>query len=191
MSRAVVALRQADEGDAEFLTDLWRESLRCADESAQLADVQQLVKDAAASPEQRLVVAEYDGVRAGAVLQRIGSASPLDPEPVVHVLALRVLAEFRRRGIGRRLMESSVAFGEDNGVVAVVTAVDPGARDANRFLARLALTPYTAFRSAPVTAVRARMTARHPSMAAAPARGRQRTRVLAARRSLRRARETG
>ena len=86
-------------------------------------------------------------------------------------------------------MECGVAFGEEHGVVQLMTSVDHGSRDANRFLARLALSPRGGYRSGPITAVRARMVAQRPSMAD-PAVGRQRTRVLAARRSLRRARQS-
>jgi ribosomal protein S18 acetylase RimI-like enzyme len=182
-----VSLRAADEADADFLLELWRDSLRRADDTDRLADLLQIIKDAAASPEQRLVLAEYDGERAGAVLLRIDTTSPLDLDPAVHVLAIKVSQSFRRRGVGRQLMESGVAFGEENGVVQVMTSVDQGARDANRFLARLALTPHAGYRSGPITAVRARMAAQRPSMAD-PAVGRQRSRTLAARRSLRRRR---
>jgi hypothetical protein len=70
----------------------------------------------------------------------------------------------------------------------VLTSVDQGSRDTHRFLARLAMTPRVGYRSGPITAVRARMVAQRPTMAD-PAVGRQRTRVLAARRSLRRARQ--
>lgn len=190
MSRGLVSLRDADDTDIDFLLGLWGDFLRRADTSEQVADLTQIVKAAAASPEQRLVVAEHDGERAGAVLLRIAPTSPLDLDPAVHVLALTVLDAQRRRGIGRQLMESGVAFGEENGAVHVLTSVDQGSRDTNRFLARLGLTPRVGYRCGPVAAVRARMAAQRPSMAD-PAVGRQRTKVLAARRSLRRRQAAG
>ncbi len=184
-----MSLRDAEYTDAEFLLELWGDLLRRADETERLADLQQVIKDAAASPEKRLVLAEHDGERAGAVLLSVGPTSPLDHEPAVHVLALMVSPSFRRRGIGRQLMESGIALGEEHDVVTVMTSVDHGSRDTNRFLARLALSPRAGYRSGPIGAVRARMAAQRPSMAD-PAVGRQRTRVLAARRSLRRARQS-
>jgi GNAT superfamily N-acetyltransferase len=185
VGRGLVTLRDADDEDVAFLFGVWGDFLRRADETEQIADLHQIVKAAAASPEERLVVAEHDGARAGAALLRIAPSSALDLDAAVHVLALTVVPAQRRRGIGRQLMEAGVAFGEENGAVNVITSADQGSRDTHRFLARLALTPRASYRSGPVAAVRARMAAQRPSMAD-PAVGRQRTKVLAARRSLRR-----
>ncbi len=53
-----------DEQDALFLAELWSENLRRCDREEQVADLEQVIKEATASPEQRLLVAEHDG-RAG------------------------------------------------------------------------------------------------------------------------------
>ena len=66
----------------------------------------------------------------------------------------------------------------------LATAVSAGARDSNRFMARLALGPAATLRVAPVSAVKGRLQAQRPTMARAP--GRQLPKVLAARRSMRR-----
>ncbi len=69
---------------------------------------------------------------------------------------------------------------------ACARAAASGSRDANRFLARLALGPLATLRVAPVAAVRARLVAQRPDLTTTGS-GRQLTRVLAARRSMRRA----
>ena len=96
--------------------------------------------------------------------------------------------DYRRHGIGRMLMECAVSFAEEIGVTQVCTGVNAGSRDGNRFMARLALGPLATYRAAPVTAVRARLTAQRPALPASAGGGRQLTRVLAARRSMRRSR---
>ena len=76
-----------------------------------------------------------------------------------------------------------MAFAEENGVLHVTTAVPATARDANRFMARIALAPAATFRIAPTSVVRSRLT---PSAPAGHARSAPR--VLVARRNQRRAR---
>ena len=80
-------------------------------------------------------------------------------------------------------MEAAVAFAEENGVLHVSTAVPAASRDANRFMARLALAPVATVRLGPTSVVRSRLT---PSAPAGP--GRSTPRVLVARRNQRRAR---
>lgn len=186
MSRSQVTLRAADADDADFLAELWADSLRRADPRDQVADLESIIKHAAASPEQRLVIAEYDGKRAGAVLLCTSTVSPLNLEPSLQVLAPTVVPAFRRHGIGCSLMESAVGFAEELGVPNLATAVAPGIRESNRFMARLALGPFATLRLAPTSAVRARLTAQRPTLASSSGSGRQLTKVLAARRSMRR-----
>ncbi|MDO9455313.1 GNAT family N-acetyltransferase [Nocardioides sp.] len=189
MSRSLVTLRTAEASDALFLAELWASALRRADRSEQVADLEQVIKTAAASAEQRLVVADYDGQPAGAVLLKITTVTSLNLDPAVQVLSPHVAPAFRRHGIGRMLMECAATFAEEAGVPQVCTAVAAGSRDGNRFMARLALGPLATYRVAPVTAVRARLTAQRPTaLVTAPSgSGRQLSRVLAARRSMRRA----
>ena len=191
MSRSLVALRAADADDAPFLVELWADSLRRADVRDQVADIESIVKHAASSPEQRLVIAEYDGARAGAVLLCTSTVSPLNLEPSLQVLAPTVAPAFRRHGIGCSLMESAVTFAEELGVPNLATAVGPGVRESNRFMARLALGPLATVRLAPTSAVRARLTAQRPTLASSSGSGRQLTRVLAARRSMKRSQAAG
>ncbi len=61
MSRQPVSLRRASVDDVPFLVELWGDSLRRADRQDQVHDLELIVKEAAESPERRLLVAEYDG----------------------------------------------------------------------------------------------------------------------------------
>ena len=104
----------------------------------------------------------------------------------MRALSPHVLPRFQRRGVGSALLDASVAWAEELGIGHLVTAAVAGSRDANRFMARLALGPYAVLRVASTHAVRTRLTAqRRPAQSSG---GRQLTQVLAARRSLRRSR---
>lgn len=183
MSRTAVTLREADAADAHFLAELWTDVLRRADTQDQVADLEIIIKNAAESSEQRLVVAEHDGVPAGAVLLRVAPLTPFDLEPCVQALAPHVLTGSRRKGVGWVLMEAAVTWAEELGIGHVASAAAAGSRNGNRFMARLSLAPQAVLRVATTHAVRAKLTAQVPPGQRANG-GRQR--VLAARRSLRR-----
>lgn len=183
MSRFSLITRAATREDAPALAQLWNDAVRRADPAEQVADLELIIKAAAASPEQRLVVVEYDGQLAGAVYLRITTLSPLNLDPCVQSIHPRVFDACRRHGVGHALMEAATAFAEENGVLHVVTAVPHSSRESNRFMARLGLAPVVMYRIAPTTLLRSRVS---PQRQQGGVDGR--TRVLAARRSLRRAR---
>ena len=184
MSRSLVTLRCAMPSDAPLLAELWSEVLRRGDREEQVADLLTVLERVAASPDERVVVAEYDGEVAGAVHLCVRTMTPLNLEPTVLAVSPHVFPQYRRHGVGRALMDSAVSFAEDHGIGHLATAAASGSRDANRFMARLALGPQAVLRVATTHAVRARLTAaRRPS--AQRTHGRQLTQVLAARRSMR------
>jgi len=187
--RSLVSLREAEVADAPFLATLWVDALRRAEHDDHVTDLEHVVTNAATSPEQRLVVAEYDGQAAGAVLLRVTTVTPLNLDLSVQVISPHVAPQFRRHGVGRTLMECAVAFADEAGATHLCTAATSSSRDANRFLARLALGPLATLRMAPVSAVSARLVAQRPDLGTSGS-GRQLTRVLAARRSMRRAQAT-
>lgn len=184
MSRIPVTLREADVSDARFLVELWQDSIRRADRAEQVADLEVIIKTAAQSPEQRVLVAEYDGEPAGAVYLRITTMSPLNLEPVVQALHPHVVPQLRRKGVGRALVEAAVSFAEENGVGHLTTAALSHSRDGNRFLARLGMSQAAVLRVASTHAVRAKLAAQLP--ATQRVRGYRPQRVLAVRRSMRR-----
>ncbi len=184
MSRSLVHLREAQPGDAARLAALWADVLRRGDADDQHADMTRIIGLAGADPDQSIVVAEYDGAVAGAVHLRLKTVTPLNLDLSVQVMSPTVLPDYRRHGVGRALMEAAVSWAEERGAGFVATAAPTGSRDANRFLARLALGPRATLRMAPTTAVRAKLTTRrNPGTHAT---GRHLTQVLAVRRSLRR-----
>lgn len=186
MSRALVALRPAVAADALFLAGLWKDFLRRADTQDQVGDLETVIKRADASPEECLLIAEYDGSPVGAVLLRASTFAPLNPEPTVQVFAPHVLPAYRRKGVGHALMDAAVAFAEERGIEHLAAAVSAGSRDGNRFMARLALGPQAVWRIAATPAVRARLSASLPAAKRPLGSRTQLGQVLAARRSMRR-----
>jgi GNAT superfamily N-acetyltransferase len=187
MSRQPVSMRQATIGDVPFLVDLWSDVLRRADRQEQVHDLEIIVKEAAASAERRLLVAEYDGEPAGAVLLRVTPMTPLNLEPTVQALAPHVTPSFRGKGIGSALMEAAVLWAEDLGISHLTTAAPSSSRSGNRFMARLSLGPQAVLRASTTPLVRAKLAALQPSSARITDRmaGRRHLgQVLAARRAL-------
>lgn len=184
-----LVLRTAVADDRERLAELWSASLRPCEPGEALVDVDVVLERAAQAEDARLLVAEYDGEIAGAVLLEVGTVSPLNLAPMVRIISPTVVETFRRRGVGRALVEAGVAFAEELDVAQVGTASVSTSRDANRFMARLGLATRASWRLAPTATVRARINAMRPQMAR-PARP-QLGQVLAARRSMRRATTSG
>ena len=108
------------------------------------------------------MVAEYDGEVAGAVHLRVTTMTPINLERVVQAVSPHVLPRYRRHGVGRALMDAAVSFAEELGIGHVATAAASGSRDANRFMARLALGPWAVLRVASTPMLRSKLTAHAP-----------------------------
>ncbi|MFT4262753.1 MAG: GNAT family N-acetyltransferase [Nocardioides sp.] len=188
MTRMLVALRDARPEDAVFLAGLWHDLLRRADAQEQVTDIDTLIRDAAESGQERIVVAEYDGEPAGAVLMRISTVTPLNLTPVVQLVAPYVVGGFRRKGVGHALMDAATTWAEENGIAHVTGGAPSGSRDANRYLARLGLAATVTFRLGSTQALRDKLTEQLPVSQRVP--GYRPQRVLAARRA-RRAQSAG
>lgn len=186
MNRSLVSLRSVTPEDATHLAEVWNDVIRRVGPEDQATDMEAVIVDVLASDHQRIVVAEYDGKFAGAVHLEHTTMSAINREPVVRALSPHVLAPYRRHGIGTALMESAVTWAEELGITHVATAAVAGSRDANRFMARIALGPYAVLRVATTHAVRSRLSVHRRPVNAGH--GKQLTQVLAARRSLRRSR---
>ncbi len=181
MSRSPVVVRPAEPADVTTLRELWGEILRKGAIDEQLTDLGRIVAEAGRRDDQMIAVAEVDGQVAGAVFLQASTLTPLNSEPAVMAVSPHVLPAYRRKGVGTVLMEAAVRFAEQRGIPHVCTAASPEARDANRFMARLAFSPQATLRAASTSAVRARLTARKPRVRQV-ATARQIDRVLAARR---------
>jgi GNAT superfamily N-acetyltransferase len=181
MSRSQVTMRDATLTDVPQLAELWAPFLRRGSDE-QLHDLATAIEQLGDRPGERLVVAEYDGDFAGAVFLRAATYSPVNPEPVLQAHNAAVVPRHRHRGVGKALIECAVTWAEELGIGHVGTATASGSREANRFMARLALGPQAVLRMAPTPAVRSKLAVRYPGGRA------QVTQVLAVRRSLRHAR---
>jgi GNAT superfamily N-acetyltransferase len=186
MSRQPVAMRRATIGDVPFLVELWSDLLRRTDRQDQVHDLELIVKEAAESPERRLLIAEYGGEPAGAVLLRVVPMTPLNLEPTVQAVAPHVTPSFRARGIGSALMEAAVLWAEDLGINHISTAAASSSRSGNRFMARLSLGPQAVLRASTTPLVRAKLSALQPTKSLPDPMAPRRNRLLAARRQLHR-----
>nr|WP_277345793.1 GNAT family N-acetyltransferase [Nocardioides sp. JQ2195] len=184
--RSQIVLRDATVDDSAALADLWSELMRRPVSGTHTDEMAQIIESAAASDEDRIVVAEIDGEVAGGVFLRVSVLSPINLDPVVQAISPHVDPRFRRRGIGRALMECAVQYAEEHGVAHVAGASLSNSRDAHRFLARMALAPQAVLRVAPTHVVRAKLTGRRPASRARQPLGQ----VLAQRRSMRHQRES-
>ncbi len=182
MKRPPVVIRPAESADAPRLVEIWRDVIRRGEVSDQARDMEEVVSTAASSVEQRVLVAEAEGEVVGAVHLRVATMTPINLEPTVQVMSPHVLAGHRRKGIGMMLMQQAVVFAEEVGVGHITTAAVASSREANRFMARLALGPLATVRVSSTAALRTRLESRLTGKSV----GRQRSKVLAARRSARR-----
>lgn len=83
--------------------------------------------------------------------ERVGVLAPTATLYISHLL---VAPSFRKRGAGRALLTGAVRHAEDREIDHVVVGVQAGARDANRYLARLGFAPLVVRRIASVGTLR-------------------------------------
>ncbi|MFS3130305.1 N-acetyltransferase family protein [Nocardioides sp. Bht2] len=155
MSRTAVTLREASVEDAEALAELWAEQVQRS--MAPVDDMRLLIKQVATVDGDRIVVAEFDGVFAGAVFLRIEQRSPFEQELAVNVLFPCVVPALRRHGVGRALVEAAVQWAENRGITQIRAASTSNSRLAHRFLARLGLGPLAVQRVGATHLVRSRV----------------------------------
>jgi GNAT superfamily N-acetyltransferase len=178
--------------DAPQLQALWAEFSRRPTRGGEAVDeVAQAIRLALADDDVRIVVAELAGEFAGAVHLSVRAIGPMSPERAVHASHLRVAPELRRRGVGRVLVESAVAWAEEQGLGHVAATSVMNSRNGNRFLARLGLAPAAVMRVATTAQLRAKLPVERtasvrPTIARTATGNKHIGQVLAARRSARR-----
>lgn len=180
MGRTTVQVRAATADDVSVLREVWTDVLRRGTAAEQEADVLGVIATCAEREDRCVAVAEIDGRVAGAVFLMATTLTPLNLEPTMMAVSPHVLPEFRRRGVGTALMDAATRFAETQGFGTVATAATANSRDANRFMARLSLTPQATLRAASTSAVRAKLSARRSTTRNRGSR--QIDKVLAARR---------
>ncbi len=154
-------VRDAVPGDAEALFSIWTDFTadppRRPRLPAGLDEVRRAVRKIETDPCQRLVVAVTDDQPVGVAHLRLAPVSPIHGEDAVHVGYLHVLSRFRRRGLGKQIMEAAADWAEERGSKHVVASVAATARDSNRFLARLGMHQVAVVRATTVTALRSKL----------------------------------
>ncbi len=168
MGKAHPFVRDAGPDDAEALFSIWTDFTadppRLPRLPADLDEVRCAVRKIAADPHQRLVVAVTDDEPVGVAHLRLAPVSPIHGEDAVHVGYLHVLCRFRRRGLGKQLMEAAADWADASGSHHLVASVAATSRESNRFLARLGLAQVAVVRATTVSALRGKLrpTARQP-----------------------------
>jgi GNAT superfamily N-acetyltransferase len=129
--------------------------------SASEAAVRNRVERAPYEPDLRLVVAEVDDTVVGMACLSHERVAPFEEATCVRVAYLHVAEAVRRHGAGSALMEAAATYAEEVGAAEVVVAVPPSLREANRFYARLALTPAVSHRSVSLGMLRRQLSGEH------------------------------
>jgi GNAT superfamily N-acetyltransferase len=163
MPRSQPFVRDAVPGDAEALLSIWTDFSsdppRKARPAAEVEDVRHSVRRISADPTQRLVVAVAGEDPVGVAHLRRAPVSPIHPEDAVHVGYLHVLSRFRRRGLGKQLMEAAADWAEQLGSAHIVASVAANARESNRFLAQLGMSQVAVVRATTVCALKGKLRA--------------------------------
>jgi GNAT superfamily N-acetyltransferase len=190
VSRIPVQVRDATPEDAAALLAIWGDFRRTSADRAGAPGVEaaQAVARIAADPDQRLVVGVLGDQIVGAAHLLRAQMSPIHCETAIHVTHLHVLGGHRRHGVGKALIETAVAWGEEKDTTHLLAAASVNSRDANRFMARLGLTQIAIVRGASIPALRAKLPVDPPPGARVSSRNHRSVgQVLAQRRLQRRA----
>lgn len=103
----------------------------------------------------RLVVAADEGTGQITGMALLGrDVADLLGSDAVYMTQVVVAPEFRRRGVGRRLVGAAVAYADEVGSDQIVVGVAVGGRETHRFFARLGFAPLVTRRVASVPALR-------------------------------------
>ena len=145
--------------------------------SAAESAVRTRVERAALDDDVRLVVAVLDDTVIGLACLSREPIAPFEDAKCVRVAYLHVAEAARRRGAGSALVEAAASFAEEAGAPEIMVAVPPGLREANRFYARLALTPGVANRTVPTGVLRRHLSGDHATPASEVVARRRRARA--------------
>lgn len=184
MRRPRTTVRDAAAHDVDQLVELWAEARRTAGPAARAMGsaaetaVRSRVERATHDADVRLVVAEVDDRVVGVACLSHEPIAPFEDATCVRVAYLHVAECARRHGAGSALVEAAATYAEERGATEVVVAVPPTLREANRFYARLALTPAVAHRSVPTGLLRRQLAGETAMPAAEVVVRRRRARAL-------------
>jgi RimJ/RimL family protein N-acetyltransferase len=161
MTRARPIVRDAVPDDAGALLSIWTdftsEPARQAGPPTGEDEVRRAVRRISDDPSQRLVVALAGDDPVGVAHLRRAPVSPIHNEDAVHVGYLHVLSRFRRRGLGKQMMETAADWAEEVGSQHIVASVAATARESNRFLARLGMSQVAVVRATTVASLKGKL----------------------------------
>jgi GNAT superfamily N-acetyltransferase len=163
MTRAQADVRDAVPGDALALQSIWldfaetRPPDRQSRETSMVEQIERSVLRFETDPSERLLVALIDDIAVGVAHLRRAPLSPMHPDDAVHVGYLHVLSNYRRRGVGRQLLEAAADWADEKDSQHIVASVAARSRDANRFLARLGMGQVAVVRASTVVSLRGKL----------------------------------
>ncbi|HZJ04177.1 MAG TPA: GNAT family N-acetyltransferase [Nocardioidaceae bacterium] len=165
MGRNPVHVRDARPADSVALVGVWADfCTRAPDEPgvSPLAETAAAVARIAAEPGERLLLGIIENHIVGAVYLRRVHISPIQAATAIHTSHLHVLDGWRRRGVGRALLEAAVTWAEEEETGHILAASETNSREANRFMARLGLGQVAMVRGTTVPALRAKLPGEAP-----------------------------
>jgi GNAT superfamily N-acetyltransferase len=83
--------------------------------------------------------------------------TPISDVEAVQISFMHVRDDRRRRGVGRAIVSAAAEFAAEVGCDYVSVGVFPGARESNRFFARLGFSPLVMRRAIATTALKRRL----------------------------------
>jgi GNAT superfamily N-acetyltransferase len=110
-----------------------------------------------ASGELEVLLARWEGRSAGFAVLGRPPASALSGTSTLTIEHLYVIADLRRHGIARALLNGVVLYAERCGVEQVATSVPPWSRETHRFFARLGFSPVVVRRVASTGTLRRKL----------------------------------
>ncbi len=156
-NRGAVQIRDAATEDATGLQSLWIDctsGYRPPQRDASLEQIEGAIRRLETEPSERLLVATLNDRPVGVAHLRRAPVSPIHEEDAIHVGYLHVLSQYRRRGVGKQLLEAAADWADEKDTPHVVASVAGTARDANRFLARLGFSQVAVVRTCAVMTLR-------------------------------------
>lgn len=161
MARGGFSVARVEVTDHDRLAPLWinaRAESGQSNEWAERAVLEGRLRRALERDEVRVFVAEFASEPVGYVSVVHNPLSGLGEDGAVWIDHLYVTPAMRRRGAAQALLGAVSAFADVVGAAQVVSCVPTGARDANRWLARLGFGGHLTARSISSAALHRRLT---------------------------------
>lgn len=158
-----VHTREASDADVNAIVDLWDElrgqggRVGPFGPPASAVAIRDRLQTLQADPAHRVIVAEIDRDVVGlAVLSRL-PVTPISDVESIQISFMHVRDDRRRRGVGRAIVSAAARFAAEVGADYVTVGVFPGARESNRFFARLGFSPLVMRRAIATSALQKRL----------------------------------